>query len=258
MDISPIHAFLGCPTPQEWLECAANPANLWLLLNDHAACELKAAQSAQSLIWRYGAAKVETDEDQICQVANSELKVAQSAQARNGRCAATAVDGSLLDDWQLSLVHRMSRLAREELRHFEQVLALMHQRGIAYVNVAPSRYAGALRKRVGPHEPDKLVDTFIVGAFIEARSCERFAALAPLLEPGLAAFYQSLLKSEARHYLHYLDLAERFASASIEPRVAMFRAWEADLIGSTDRAFRFHSGVPTTDATQSVMQSVIL
>ena len=79
------------------------------------------------------------------------------------------------------LLHKLSRLAREELRHFEQVLTIMEQRGIEYAAVSPSRYASALRRDIRSHEPGRLVDTLIVGAVIEARSCERFAALAPVL-----------------------------------------------------------------------------
>ncbi|MBT8045901.1 MAG: tRNA isopentenyl-2-thiomethyl-A-37 hydroxylase MiaE, partial [Pontiella sp.] len=53
-------------------------------------------------------------------------------------------------------------------------------------------------------EPGNLVDTLIVGAYIEARSCERFASLAPHVDEELSAFYGSLLKSEARHFKDYL------------------------------------------------------
>ncbi|WP_448672331.1 tRNA isopentenyl-2-thiomethyl-A-37 hydroxylase MiaE, partial [Escherichia coli] len=76
-------------------------------------------------------------------------------------------------------VNKMSRLAREELRHFEQVLAILKKRGIPVVNVSASRYASALRDLVRKQEPQRLTDTLVVGAFIEARSCERFAALVP-------------------------------------------------------------------------------
>lgn len=142
------------------------------------------------------------------------------------------------------LLNKMSRLAREELRHFEQVIAIMEQRGIAYSYVSPSRYASGLRDHMRKADPDKLIDTLIVGAFIEARSCERFAALAPGLDDELSAFYSSLLKSEARHYKDYLTLAREFSEQPIEDRIALFRAEEARLIESADDEFRFHSGVP--------------
>ncbi len=142
------------------------------------------------------------------------------------------------------LLNRMSRLAREELRHFEQVLALMMARDVDYVHVSPSRYAGSLRQHIRTHEPARLVDMLVVGAFIEARSCERFAALAPLLDEELQTFYLSLLKSESRHYLDYLELARKYADEELEPRIALFRQVEGELIESVDEEFRFHSGVP--------------
>jgi tRNA-(ms[2]io[6]A)-hydroxylase len=87
-----------------------------------------------------------------------------------------------------------------------------------------------------------LVDILIIGALIEARSCERFARIAPLLDEELGAFYTSLLKSEARHFKDYLSLAERYAVEPIAPRVAFFKAKEQLLIETVEQEFRFHSG----------------
>src|SRR5210317_1882353 len=143
------------------------------------------------------------------------------------------------------LLSKLSRLAREELRHFEQVIAIMAKRGIAYPQLSASRYAGELRKAVRGNEPDRLVDTLLVGAVIEARSCERFAALVPVLDTALAEFYASLLKSEARHYSDYLQLAQKLApEADIKSRLQELLVLESELIESPDPEFRFHSGVP--------------
>jgi tRNA-(ms[2]io[6]A)-hydroxylase len=142
------------------------------------------------------------------------------------------------------MMHKMSRLAREELRHYEQVMAIMEARGIAYAQITPCRYASELRKPVRTHEPARFIDTLIVGAIIEARSCERFAKLAPHLDEELQTFYLSLLKSEARHYEDYLGLARKAAGdKGIEDRVEVFLALEKTLIESPDKEFRFHSGV---------------
>jgi len=80
------------------------------------------------------------------------------------------------------LLNKMSRLAREELRHFEQVAAIIEKRNIPYPQLEASRYASGMRQSVSKNEPQRLVDTLITGAIIEARSCERFAKIAPLLE----------------------------------------------------------------------------
>ncbi|HEY9120816.1 MAG TPA: tRNA-(ms[2]io[6]A)-hydroxylase [Marinobacter sp.] len=140
------------------------------------------------------------------------------------------------------LLNKMSRLAREELRHFEQVLAIMKKRGVQYRHLTPARYAAGLREPVRGDDPGRLVDVLIVGAIIEARSCERFAALAPFLDDGLADFYRSLLKSEARHYQDYLTLAEQANGGPVADRVAQFLAIEQQLVETPDAEFRFHSG----------------
>ena len=148
-----------------------------------------------------------------------------------------------VDDFEL--LNKMSRLAREEMRHFEQVIAIMKDRGIEYRNINASRYAAGLRKMVRTHEPARLIDTLIIGAFIEARSCERFAKLAPHLDDELKQFYLSLLKSEGRHYRDYLSLARKAAGdKSIDDRVKLIRAQEQQLIEQTDNEFNFHSGPP--------------
>jgi len=140
------------------------------------------------------------------------------------------------------LLNKMSRLAREELRHFEQVLAIMKKRGVRYDHLTPARYAAGLRQEVRAEDPGRLVDVLIVGAIIEARSCERFAALAPYLDGTLSDFYNGLLKSEARHYRDYLSLAEKAAGGAVDDRVSTFLALEQPLIESPDTEFRFHSG----------------
>lgn len=143
------------------------------------------------------------------------------------------------------LLNKMSQLAREELLHFEQVINLMEERGIDYSHLKASRYAEGLREKVSRQEPQRLIDTLIVGAFIEARSCERFARLIPHLDETLAKFYRSLVRSEGRHFEDYLSLAERYADReTVRERIADFAAFERELIESDDTQFRFHSGVP--------------
>jgi tRNA-(ms[2]io[6]A)-hydroxylase len=145
------------------------------------------------------------------------------------------------------LVARMSRLAREELRHFEQVKTLMEERAVPYSRLSASRYAATLRQAVRPDEPYRLLDTLLTGAIIEARSCERFAALVPRLPAGLAEFYAGLLASEARHFEEYLRFAKSETGvddAIIAERVAELKSIESALITDPDPQFRFHSGVP--------------
>lgn len=197
--IPEIEAFLGCRTPDAWIEAAL--ADQQTLLIDHKNCEFKAASTALSLIAKYNA--------------------------------------------HPELVNMMSRLAREELVHHEQVLRIMKRRGVPLRPVSAGRYASGLRRLVRAHEPVKLVDTLVVGAFIEARSCERFAAIAPHLDEELGKFYNGLLKSEARHYQGYLKLAHQYGDAQdIALVVERVRQAEVELITSPDQEMRFHSGIP--------------
>jgi tRNA-(ms[2]io[6]A)-hydroxylase len=148
------------------------------------------------------------------------------------------------------LQQKMSRLAREELVHFEQVSRLMRQRKVAYRPLSASRYASGLHQYTRKPATERLVDSLIIGAFIEARSCERFMALASHVDEVLGRFYTSLLKSEHRHFQDYLKLALLKASdAEIFERVAFFADIESGLIQSEDEHFRFHSGVPLSSCS---------
>lgn len=198
VDLTPIHDFLACPTPEAWIEWAlTNPD---ILLIDHAHCEKKAAATAVNLMFRY------TE--------------------------------------KLELQQKLAQLAREELLHFEQVLEFLRKRDLPYRFLSPSRYAAGLREGLRDAPNDKLVDTLIIGAFIEARSCERFHALVGRVDDELSRYYRFLLKSEARHFEDYLALAQQYAAGNISDRIAFFRAKEQALIESADTEFRFHSGVP--------------
>ena len=147
----------------------------------------------------------------------------------------------------LGLADKMSRLAREELRHYEQVAKFCAGSRSSRSGWRPGRYAERLRRLVARAEPQREVDLMICGAFIEARSCERFAALGPVLGGPAGAMFETLHEAESRHFELYLELARSAALRSDidpAPRIAAFARAEADLIVSPDVLFRFHSGVP--------------
>lgn len=175
-------------------------------------------------------------------LANPELLLIDHANCEK-KAASTALNLMYRYVDNFDLLNKMSRLAREELRHFEQVIAIMKRRNIEYRQITASRYAVKLREAVRPNDPDKLVDILVVGALIEARSCERFARIAPFLDEELEKFYLSLLKSEGRHFKDYLALAVTVASQQeVDERLAVFLEIEKQLIQSPDTVFRFHSG----------------
>ncbi|CAI3100398.1 tRNA-(ms[2]io[6]A)-hydroxylase [Acinetobacter calcoaceticus] len=204
--MQPVLAFLGCQTPNAWLDEAIN--NLDILMQDHANCEKKAASTAMNLMFRY----------------------------------------SFFPDLQVKL----AQLVREEMLHYEQVLELMAKRGQKWDGLSAGRYAGGLRKEIRTYEPEALIDVLVVGAFVEARSCERFHALAPRVDEELGRYYRYLLKSESRHFEDYLALALDAAKTAkmknpkedIQQRIEHIREVEKNLILTPDDTFRFHSGVP--------------
>jgi tRNA-(ms[2]io[6]A)-hydroxylase len=139
----------------------------------------------------------------------------------------------------------LSRLAREELKHFEQVERLMRKLDVPHQRMKPGRYASELRKLVRTHEPKRKLDLMIVHALIEARSCERFRVLANHLPADVRELYEQLERSEARHFETYLDFAARdYPADEVAARLEVISAREAELISQADRDLRFHSGPP--------------
>lgn len=147
------------------------------------------------------------------------------------------------------LTSALSRLAREELRHFEQVQRMMETLEVPYIRQKPGRYGAGLRAAMRTADPGRRLDLLLIGALIEARSAERFRLLAPRLQQPLSDFYATLERSEARHFELYLELAHDFdtSKGGVESvrRLRTIAEREAELATAPDEAFRFHSGAPT-------------
>jgi tRNA-(ms[2]io[6]A)-hydroxylase len=143
------------------------------------------------------------------------------------------------------LAETLSPLAREELAHFEQMLAVLAARGIPFGRQIPSPYAGRLMQGIGTDEPGRLCDTLLAMALIEARSCERMGLLADALEARgatLAAVYRGLLAAEARHHQAYVDLAVRLCGAGVvEARLPAVAAHEAAVLAGSPPMARLHA-----------------
>ena len=175
---------LKVPTDAAWAVAALRDADA--VLADHAHCELKAASNALSLVGRHP----------------GDPAIAQA----------------------------LSELAREEIEHFQRVVSVLAARGVTLGPPPVDEYAAALRRAanelpraVPATDRDRLVDRLLVGALIEARSCERFQLLAEAsrdLDPELHALWTELLASEARHYRTFVDLAVHAAGGERVPVVA--------------------------------------
>ena len=147
------------------------------------------------------------------------------------------------EDTQLALA--LARLAREELRHFEQVQRAMQELGVEARRQRPGRYASELRRALRSTYAERKLDLLLAAALIEARSAERFRLLDGRLPPPLDALYGQLADSEARHFELYLGFARSRAPDDWRPRLAQLASREAELATAPDSELRFHSGPPT-------------
>jgi tRNA-(ms[2]io[6]A)-hydroxylase len=159
------------------------------------------------------------------------------------KAASTAVSLLFRYPERTALLPVLSALAREELEHFEQMLALLQRHGVVYGRLTPSPYATELLAAVRADEPERLADTLICLALIEARSCERMKLLADAVpDTDLAAFYRRLLASEARHHATYLELAATVVpETAVRARLATLAAHEVDVLAAAPPLARMHT-----------------
>ncbi len=142
-----------------------------------------------------------------------------------------------------SLCREMTLIVNEELEHFGMVLDLLKARDIRFRRLKPSSYGRRLNDLVRQSEPERAVDRLLVAGLIEARSCERFQALAEHVDDEeLATFYHSLFESEARHHATYTRLAKEFASeANVMQRLKELAVAEAEILATSEDPPRMHS-----------------
>jgi len=179
-----------------------------------------------------------------------ELLLDHAACEKKAASTALALMFSYPEDRPLSAA--LARLAREELRHFERVQALLHSLGVPCERRKPGRYAAGLRAALRTTDPGRKLDLLLAAALIEARSAERFRLLAPRLPGELGRLYAQLERAEARHFERYVQFARLEAEADWRARLRALAAREAELATAPDTELRFHSGAPVLHANNSL------
>jgi len=133
------------------------------------------------------------------------------------------------------LVEALTKIAIEELEHFEMVLEKMKERGVKLQYECKDNYVGELYKYMlseGGSKENQLVSRMLFSAMIEARSCERFRLLAEkLTDPDLVKFYRQLMISEAHHYTTFLKFARKYGgNIDVDARWQKFLDFEGEVI----------------------------
>ena len=158
------------------------------------------------------------------------------------KAASTAIN--LIFKYQLrpEMMRPLSELAREELEHFEMMLTVLRDRGIAFEPLHPSAYAARLYACIRRGEPERLLDTLLVCSLIEARSCDRMKAMSRYLsDPALRELYRDLLESEARHHHCYVQMAMELCGRDVaRARLKALAIREAEIIEMGDEVPRMH------------------
>ncbi|MDJ1183285.1 tRNA-(ms[2]io[6]A)-hydroxylase [Roseofilum casamattae] len=141
------------------------------------------------------------------------------------------------------LVRKLTAIAREELEHFEQVNQWLDKLGIPLAPLSAAPYASGLKAEIRSGEPERMLDSLLVSALIEARSHERLGLLAAHLgDREIARFYRGLMASEARHYGIYWVLATTYFDPDmVNTRLEYLGEIESNLLSTLHHEPRIHS-----------------
>jgi tRNA-(ms[2]io[6]A)-hydroxylase len=141
------------------------------------------------------------------------------------------------------MVRELTKIAREELEHFELVNQWLDRRNIPLRPLQPPPYGAGLKAQIRPKEPERFLDSLLVSGLIEARSHERLGLLAAHCpEPELAKFYHGLMASEARHYGIYWVLSDTYFNREIvRQRLDELAVVESQLLANLHSEPRIHS-----------------
>lgn len=150
------------------------------------------------------------------------------------KAATNAISIITQNSERTELVSAMITLAKEELEHFEQVVAIIQKRGLYFGRERKDSYVNELYKFIqkGGSRNQSLIDRLLFSAMIEARSCERFKLLSEKISDSeLAGFYRELMISEAGHYTTFLNFARQYAEITdVEARWKEWIEYEAIVI----------------------------
>ncbi|MFN0205940.1 MAG: tRNA isopentenyl-2-thiomethyl-A-37 hydroxylase MiaE [Planctomycetota bacterium] len=166
------------------------------------------------------------------------------------KAAATALAFIFRMPDQHELINAMSKLAREELLHFERLLMVLREHQMTFRRLPPSAYAKNLidyirkPRSFAKNLYPQIVDELLVAALIEARSTERFRKLQLAdLSKDLRELFAELAEVEARHKNVYYEQALTFERAErVAKRAAELAEYEATILETPEQELRLHSG----------------
>jgi tRNA-(ms[2]io[6]A)-hydroxylase len=142
------------------------------------------------------------------------------------------------------LVTEMTRIALEEMEHFQMVHNIIKEKGLTLGRERKDNYVSDLMKfaKKDGSRNDALVERLLFAAMIEARSCERFRVLSlNIKDPELAQFYHELMVSEAGHYTTFLTFAKQYTEkVDVDKRWKEWIEFEGSIIGNYGKSETVH------------------
>lgn len=189
--------------------------------------------------------KLPTDK-RWAELAQNNLQEAMSDHAFCEQKAASSAISLIVQYPEYSdLVAKMSKIAQEEMQHFEMVHQKILDRGWVLGRERKDEYVNRLAKffHKGSDRRKNLVYKLLFSAMIEARSCERFRVLSQnTTDKELKDFYNELTKSEAGHYMLFLRFAHKYGDdiIDVDAEWERFLEYEAEVIKDYGVSAKMH------------------
>lgn len=158
------------------------------------------------------------------------------------KASATCMDFVVRYPNHHSLVVTASRIAEEELSHFNDVVRLMFEHGYELLSDEKDPYILKLREHTRHSSRERLLDRLLCSSLIEMRGTERFEILSQTHpDPTWKEFYRKLHLSERGHgYAFYHEALKIFPTQEVNDRFQKLLQIESEANLSTPPTGKFH------------------
>ena len=139
---------------------------------------------------------------------------------------------------RLEIIPELIATGVEELEHFQQVYAVMRERGIPLAKeIETDPYIKSLMALIHSDSERRFLDRLLLASIIECRGAERFRLVSQAMtdDEQLRRFYHNLWVSEAKHGHIFVKMAlEYFEKEHVYDRLSFLNDEEGEIVAGLE------------------------
>ena len=139
---------------------------------------------------------------------------------------------------RIEIIPELIATGVEELEHFQQVYAVMRERGIPLAKeIETDPYIKSLMALIHSDSERRFLDRLLLASIIECRGAERFRLVSQAMtdDEQLRRFYHNLWVSEAKHGHIFVKMAlEYFEKEHVYERLSFLNDEEGEIVAGLE------------------------